>query len=88
MQYEVVISATIVYTIMACSTQYEVVTSPSRAVQIHYNGADGSVLIFVGCMYETGVVLSLDKQVVRFYYCVCARIWHVLLMFDVCSMWS
>ena len=46
--------------------QYEVVISPSCAVQIHYNGADGSVLIFVGCMYETGVVLSLDKQVVRF----------------------
>ena len=49
MQYEVVISATLVYTTMACSTQYGVVTSPSRAVQMHWNGDDGSALIFVGC---------------------------------------
>ena len=49
MQHEVILSVTRVYTAMACSTQYEVVASPSRAVQIHSNGDDGSALIFVGC---------------------------------------
>ena len=30
-----------------CSMQYEVVMSPSCAVQIHYNGDDGCAFIFV-----------------------------------------
>ena len=34
--------------------------------QIHHNNINnGPALIFVGCMYETGVVLALDKQLVR-----------------------
>ena len=33
-----------------CSMQYEVLMSPSCAVQIHYNGDDGSVFIFVECV--------------------------------------
>ena len=49
--------------------QYEVVISPSYAVEIHYNnGYDGSTLIFDPLMYHgTGVVLALDKQCVRLY---------------------
>ena len=43
--------------------QYDVVIilSSSYAVQIHYNGDDGSAFIVVGWMYVMGVVLTLDK---------------------------
>ena len=43
--------------------QYDVVIilSSSYAVQIHYNGDDGSALIVVGWMYVMGLVLTLNK---------------------------
>ena len=51
--------------------QYEIVISPSRAVQIHYNNDDdGFALIFVRWMYGTGIVLALDEQNVRLHCCV------------------
>ena len=57
-----------------CSIQYEAVSSRSCAIllfRIHHNNVnDGPALIFVGCMYETGVVLALDEQLVRLYCCV------------------
>ena len=47
---------------------------------------DNYALIFVCWMYGTGVVLALDEQAVRLYCCMCATIWHVLLVFD--ATWS
>ena len=40
--------------------------------KIHYNGDDGSALIFVGWMYGTGVALVVHEQRVRLYCFVCA----------------
>ena len=51
------------------------------AFRIHYNNVDnGPALIFVGWLYETGVVLDLDEQSVRLYCCVCGS--EALLVFD------
>ena len=41
------------------------------AVQMHYNGDDGSALIFVCWMYGTGVALAVHEQRVRLYCFVC-----------------
>ena len=45
------------------------------------NGDDDSLLIFVRWTYETGVVLSLDEQLVRSHCWVCSNL-KVLLVFD------
>ena len=52
------------------------------AAQIHYNGNDGSALIFVCWMYGTGAVLALNQQRVRLYCCVCLNL-KMLVMFDI-----
>ena len=59
-----------------CSLQHElVISSSSCAVQkIHYNGGDASALVFVGWMYETGIVSALDEQNVRLHSCMRAQI--------------
>ena len=54
------------------SMQYEVVTSPSRTVQIHYNGDDGFALI------SGGTVCTFRSYI--------ACIWHMLSMFD--AIWG
>ena len=46
------------------------------AVQMHYDGNDDSLLIFVYLMYDTVIGLALNQQRVRFYCCVCALIWR------------
>ena len=62
-----------------CSKRYGVVNNLTYhvlcAIQIHYNGDDGSdSLAFVGWMYGMGVVLALYEQRVRLYSCVCGWI--------------
>ena len=47
---------------------------------IHYNGIDGSALIFVGWIYGTGAVL--DKQAVRLHCCVRLNLNVLLFAFD------
>ena len=56
------------------STQYEVVSSRSCAVQICYNGNDGSALIFVCWMYGMGVARVCTERTDRTF---------LLLKFDV-----
>ena len=72
-------------TALISSVQYSMrrtVISLSCTVQIHYN--DGSVSIFAGWLYGTGVVLAVNVQAVRLYFCLCAWMWSVdwLLVFD------
>ena len=44
------------------------------AVQMHYNGDDGSTLIFVCWMYGTGVALAVHEQRVRLHCFVRVRL--------------
>ena len=66
------------YACYLCLMQYEVVMHPkwshphACAILLHYNGDDGSALIFVGWMYGTGVALVVHEQRVRLYCFVCA----------------
>ena len=56
-----------------CSMQYAVVMSAwRRAVRIHNINDDGCALILAECMGRRCVVLTLDEQVVRLYWCVLA----------------
>ena len=71
------------------SMQYdEVILATSYAISlstytIYNNGDDGFLLIFVRWTYVTGVVLSMDKQAVRWPCCVCVHSnLTVLLVFD------
>ena len=57
-------------------------------IYTHYNGNDGSALIFVCWMYgTTGVVLALNQQYVSLYCCVCLNL-KVLVISVWCSMRS
>ena len=60
------------------SIQFEIVTSPPNALQWWWRVCVDLRFLNVW----NGVVLSLDKQTVRLYCCVRARIWHLLFIFD------
>ena len=57
------------------SMQYPCGRNATLIIYTHYNGNDGSALIFVCSMYgTTGVVLTLNQQLVRLYCCVCLNL--------------
>ena len=59
----------------------------SCAVPTHCNDNDGSVVILADWMYATGVVLALDKQLVRSYCCVCTWIGRCYVL-AIDAIWS